>query len=172
MSCTLITEKLKKSYYYMTCHVSSLWNDVRRPRGDTVRILATKKLGSGARLATDNTLHVCKLRCFLSFFLSSSLFSSIQIVRYPLKISNGRNESRHVSSAFFSSFFPFLHYRGVGREEEHQKETHGKSNAIDESTPIDEVQGPGVIERAKEEVEAIVQTILPKKDQDVDQNHR
>ncbi|KAM7254557.1 hypothetical protein ACFE04_003937 [Oxalis oulophora] len=49
-------------------------------------------------------------------------------------------------------------------QHQHDKETHGTSNDIDEDTPIDEVKGPGVFERAKEEVEAIVQAILPKKE--------
>ncbi|XP_059634810.1 uncharacterized protein LOC132277092 [Cornus florida] len=46
----------------------------------------------------------------------------------------------------------------------HHKETHGMSNDIDENTPIHEVKGPSVFERAKEEVEALVQTIHPKKE--------
>ena len=45
----------------------------------------------------------------------------------------------------------------------HHKETHGMSDDIDENTPIDEVKGPNVFQRAKEEVEALVQTIHPKK---------
>ncbi|KAL7152389.1 hypothetical protein ABFS83_04G094000 [Erythranthe nasuta] len=45
----------------------------------------------------------------------------------------------------------------------HQEETHGKSDDIDESTPVDEVKGPSVFQRAKEEVEAIVGSVLPKK---------
>lgn len=46
----------------------------------------------------------------------------------------------------------------------HHKETHGKSDDIDENTPINEIKGPNVFERAKEEIEALVQTIHPKKD--------
>ncbi|THG00020.1 hypothetical protein TEA_017557 [Camellia sinensis var. sinensis] len=45
----------------------------------------------------------------------------------------------------------------------HHKETHGTSDDIDEDTPIDEVKGPNVFERIKEEIEAVVQEILPKK---------
>lgn len=45
----------------------------------------------------------------------------------------------------------------------HHKETHGTSNDIDENTPIDEVKGPNVFERAKEEIEAVLQMIHPKK---------
>lgn len=46
----------------------------------------------------------------------------------------------------------------------HHKETHGMSNDIDENTPIDEVKAPNVFERAKEEIEAVLQTINPKKE--------
>ncbi|KAK6147693.1 hypothetical protein DH2020_018605 [Rehmannia glutinosa] len=46
----------------------------------------------------------------------------------------------------------------------HHKETHGTSNDIDENTPISEVKGPNMFERAKEEIEALIQTIHPKKD--------
>ncbi|KAK1436891.1 hypothetical protein QVD17_02675 [Tagetes erecta] len=42
----------------------------------------------------------------------------------------------------------------------HDKETHGTSNDIDEDTPIEKVKGPGVIERAKEEVEALVEAAV------------
>lgn len=38
------------------------------------------------------------------------------------------------------------------------------SDDIDESTPIDEVKGPSVFERAKEEIEAVFQAIHPKKE--------
>ncbi|XP_012068950.1 uncharacterized protein LOC105631439 isoform X2 [Jatropha curcas] len=51
---------------------------------------------------------------------------------------------------------------------QHHKETHGTSDDIDESTPIDEVKAPGVFERVKEEIEAIVEAIHPKKDE----NHK
>uniref|UniRef100_A0A7N0TQZ5 Uncharacterized protein n=1 Tax=Kalanchoe fedtschenkoi TaxID=63787 RepID=A0A7N0TQZ5_KALFE len=46
----------------------------------------------------------------------------------------------------------------------HHEETHGRSNDIDEDTPIDAVKGPNVLQRAKEEIEALVQTIHPKKE--------
>ncbi|XP_055830603.1 uncharacterized protein LOC129899616 [Solanum dulcamara] len=45
----------------------------------------------------------------------------------------------------------------------HHKETHGTSDDIDESTPVDEVKSPNVFERVKEEIEAVVQSINPKK---------
>lgn len=44
----------------------------------------------------------------------------------------------------------------------HHKETHGKNNDIDETTPLNEVKAPNVFERAKEEIEAIVGAIHPK----------
>ncbi|KAM7515672.1 hypothetical protein LguiA_005255 [Lonicera macranthoides] len=46
----------------------------------------------------------------------------------------------------------------------HHKETHGRSDDIDENTPIEEIKGPNVFERAKEEIEAIVEAIHPKKE--------
>lgn len=46
----------------------------------------------------------------------------------------------------------------------HHKETHGRSDDIDENTPIVEVKGPNIFERAKEEFEAVVEAIHPKKD--------
>ncbi|XP_062156143.1 uncharacterized protein LOC133863979 isoform X2 [Alnus glutinosa] len=46
----------------------------------------------------------------------------------------------------------------------HDKETHGRSDEIDENTPIDEVKGPNVFERVKEEIEALVEAIHPKKE--------
>lgn len=60
---------------------------------------------------------------------------------------------------------------GKGKEEgveksvvRHEKETHGKSEEIDEKTPIEQVKGPNVFHRVKEEVEAVVQSVLPNKD--------
>ncbi|KAG5247368.1 Dead-box atp-dependent rna helicase [Salix suchowensis] len=44
------------------------------------------------------------------------------------------------------------------------QETHGRSDAIDKDTPIDEVKGPGVFGRVKEEIEALVGTICSNKD--------
>ncbi|XP_072984117.1 uncharacterized protein [Typha latifolia] len=48
------------------------------------------------------------------------------------------------------------------KEKTHKKETHGTSNDIDENTPIDRIKAPNVFERAKEEIEAIVEAIHPK----------
>lgn len=47
----------------------------------------------------------------------------------------------------------------------HDKETHGTSDDIHKSTPVDRVKAPNVFRRAKEEIEAIVQTIHPKKEE-------
>ncbi|XP_010908258.1 uncharacterized protein [Elaeis guineensis] len=52
----------------------------------------------------------------------------------------------------------------LNRVKTHDKETHGTSNDIDENTPVDKVKGPSVFERAKEEIEALVETIHPKKE--------
>lgn len=46
----------------------------------------------------------------------------------------------------------------------HDKETHGMRNDINENTPIDKVKGPNVFERAKEEIEAIVEAIHSKRE--------
>ncbi|CAO2840224.1 unnamed protein product [Amaranthus hypochondriacus] len=46
----------------------------------------------------------------------------------------------------------------------HHKETHGLSDDIDESTPANDVIGPNVFERVKEEVEAVVEAFHEKKD--------
>ncbi|KAL6599325.1 hypothetical protein ACP70R_045819 [Stipagrostis hirtigluma subsp. patula] len=48
----------------------------------------------------------------------------------------------------------------------HKSETHGTSNDISPDTPVDKVKGPNVFERAKEEIEAIVEAIHPKKGSD------
>lgn len=46
----------------------------------------------------------------------------------------------------------------------HDKETHGLNDDIDENTPINEVKGPNVFERVKEEFEAVVQAMHAKKE--------
>nr|GEV86371.1 hypothetical protein [Tanacetum cinerariifolium] len=42
----------------------------------------------------------------------------------------------------------------------HDEETHGTSNDIDEDTPVEKVKGPGFLERAKEEIEAVVEAAV------------
>ncbi|GJX41493.1 hypothetical protein Tco_0256483, partial [Tanacetum coccineum] len=42
----------------------------------------------------------------------------------------------------------------------HDKETHGTSNDIDEDTRVEKVKGPGFLERAKEEIEAVVEAAV------------
>ncbi|KAI5591468.1 hypothetical protein POPTR_004G095300v4 [Populus trichocarpa] len=51
-----------------------------------------------------------------------------------------------------------------GKSPHHHQETHGRSDDIDEDTPIDEIKGPGVFGRIKEEIEALVGAIHSKKD--------
>lgn len=51
------------------------------------------------------------------------------------------------------------------------KESHGTNNNIDENTPIDEVKAPNVFERAKEEVEAIIEAIHPSKKEESNDDH-
>lgn len=50
----------------------------------------------------------------------------------------------------------------------HRKETHGKGEDIDVDTPISEFRGPSIFHRAKEEIEAIVDTIQSKKESEPD----
>ncbi|KAF5743063.1 hypothetical protein HS088_TW09G01125 [Tripterygium wilfordii] len=54
--------------------------------------------------------------------------------------------------------------RGDNSPHRHHHETHGRSDDIDESTPISEVKGPNIFERGKEEVEALIYAIHPKKE--------
>lgn len=51
----------------------------------------------------------------------------------------------------------------MDRGKTHDWETHGQSNDIDENTPVEKVKGPNVFERAKEEIEAIVEAVHTKK---------
>ncbi|KAK9026972.1 hypothetical protein V6N11_066823 [Hibiscus sabdariffa] len=55
---------------------------------------------------------------------------------------------------------PVLHHEKSPNH--HHKETHGRNDDIDETTPLNEIKAPNVFERAKEEIEAIVGTIHPK----------
>lgn len=48
------------------------------------------------------------------------------------------------------------------------KETHGLRDDIDEETPITDVKAPNVFQRAKEEIEAIVEAIHSKKEREVE----
>nr|GMC63562.1 uncharacterized protein LOC109186805 [Ipomoea batatas] len=50
------------------------------------------------------------------------------------------------------------------RDSSSNSETHGMSDDIDENTPVGNVKGPNVFARAKEEIEAIVEAIHPKKE--------
>ncbi|RZS11710.1 hypothetical protein BHM03_00043076 [Ensete ventricosum] len=47
----------------------------------------------------------------------------------------------------------------MDKDRTHHWETHGRSNDIEESTPMDKVNSPNVFEPAKEEIEAVVETI-------------
>ncbi|KAG6482705.1 uncharacterized protein LOC122016120 [Zingiber officinale] len=67
----------------------------------------------------------------------------------------------------------------MDRRKTHDWETHGQSNDIDENTPVEKVRGPNVFERAKEEIEAIIEAVHPKKisdlepqEQEVADNHK
>uniref|UniRef100_A0A0E0M0D8 Uncharacterized protein n=1 Tax=Oryza punctata TaxID=4537 RepID=A0A0E0M0D8_ORYPU len=54
----------------------------------------------------------------------------------------------------------------ANKMETHKNETHGTSDDINENTPVEKVKGPNVFERAKEEIEAIVEAFNPKKGSD------
>ncbi|XP_027173978.1 uncharacterized protein LOC113773539 [Coffea eugenioides] len=55
--------------------------------------------------------------------------------------------------------------------QDHHKETHGLRDDIEEETSISDVKAPNVFERAKEEIEAIVQAIHPRKEPQDTGNH-
>ncbi|URE15523.1 hypothetical protein MUK42_12222 [Musa troglodytarum] len=57
----------------------------------------------------------------------------------------------------------------MDKDRTHDWETHGRSNDI-ESTPMDKVKAPNVFERAKEEIEALVETIHSKRTPDHEQH--
>lgn len=42
----------------------------------------------------------------------------------------------------------------------HDEETHGTSDDIDQNTPVDEIKAPSVIQRVKEEVEAVAGAVI------------
>ncbi|GAA0169732.1 hypothetical protein LIER_24148 [Lithospermum erythrorhizon] len=46
----------------------------------------------------------------------------------------------------------------------HDDETHGRNDDIDENTPIDEVKGPNVFVRAKDEIEALIGAFKSKRE--------
>ncbi|XP_076918793.1 uncharacterized protein LOC143579339 isoform X2 [Bidens hawaiensis] len=50
----------------------------------------------------------------------------------------------------------------------HRKETHGRGEDIDTDTPASEFKGPNIFHRAKEEIQAIADTIQSKKESDKD----
>ncbi|MED6132903.1 hypothetical protein PIB30_023160 [Stylosanthes scabra] len=57
-----------------------------------------------------------------------------------------------------------IHNNKSKHHHQHHKETHGMNDDIDENTPANEVKGPNLFGRVKEEFEAVFQAIHPKKD--------
>ncbi|OAY75367.1 uncharacterized protein LOC109722196 [Ananas comosus] len=55
----------------------------------------------------------------------------------------------------------------IVKEKVHKRETHGKSNDVDENTPLNKIKGPNIFQRAKEEIEAIAGTIHPRTEPDL-----
>lgn len=58
------------------------------------------------------------------------------------------------------------------KEKAHHRETHGTSDDIDEDTPVNKVKGPNVFERAKEEIEALLETIQSKDEANRDSSEK
>jgi len=52
----------------------------------------------------------------------------------------------------------------MNKDKVHGKETHGTSSDINENTSVDEVKGPNLLERAKEEIEALAGAVHEKED--------
>jgi hypothetical protein len=47
----------------------------------------------------------------------------------------------------------------MNKDKVHDKETHGTSSYINENTSVDKVKGPNLLERAKEEIEALAGSV-------------
>ncbi|KMZ73105.1 hypothetical protein ZOSMA_154G00490 [Zostera marina] len=56
------------------------------------------------------------------------------------------------------------HHHHLFHHHRHGGETHGHREDVNESTSISDIKGPNVFQRAKEEVEAVVESIRHKKD--------
>ena len=52
----------------------------------------------------------------------------------------------------------------MNKDKVHGKETHGTSSDINENTSVDEGKGPNLLERAKEEIEALAGAVHEKED--------
>jgi hypothetical protein len=50
----------------------------------------------------------------------------------------------------------------MNKDKIHHKETHGTSSNITEKTSVENVKGPNLLERAKEEVEALIGAVHDK----------
>ena len=50
----------------------------------------------------------------------------------------------------------------MSKDKIHHKETHGTSGDITEKTSVGQVKGPNLLERAKEEIEAIIGAVHDK----------
>ncbi|PUZ70475.1 hypothetical protein GQ55_2G233400 [Panicum hallii var. hallii] len=50
----------------------------------------------------------------------------------------------------------------MNKDKAHDKETHGTSSDINENTSVDDVKGPNLLERAKEEIEALAGAVHTK----------
>ncbi|XP_072967849.1 uncharacterized protein [Typha angustifolia] len=85
-----------------------------------------------------------------------------------VKAPNVFERAKEEIEALVETFHSKKEHNHEKKDEEkiHERETHGTSDDIDENTPVDKVKGPNMFERAKEEIEALVEAIHPKKGPD------
>nr|XP_043620790.1 uncharacterized protein LOC122592588 [Erigeron canadensis]XP_043620791.1 uncharacterized protein LOC122592588 [Erigeron canadensis]XP_043620792.1 uncharacterized protein LOC122592588 [Erigeron canadensis]XP_043620793.1 uncharacterized protein LOC122592588 [Erigeron canadensis] len=77
------------------------------------------------------------------------------------KVDTAFSGSKHEKQGSFAE-----EHMGSPSKSSHHKETHGRGDDIDADIPISEFKGPSIFHRAKEEIEAIVDTIHSKKESD------
>ncbi|KAG0488846.1 hypothetical protein HPP92_007657 [Vanilla planifolia] len=130
-------------------------------------VAQTKPVGSGVSDKTNSSTRRFSSPNNCSCFLIPS--SSHLHRRYPfiknLEMEDSFKERDVKSPNFFERATEEIE-AVMHKEKRHHKETHGMSDDIDESTPIDKVKGPNVFHRAKEEFEALVDSFNPKKDRE------
>ncbi|KAJ9688105.1 hypothetical protein PVL29_014046 [Vitis rotundifolia] len=95
-------------------------------------------------------------------------------VKAPNVFERAKEETEALVQTIHSKKEPELHVTTSNNEmlpteksPRHFKETHGMREDIDENTPMNDVKAPDVFERAKEEIEALVQTIHSKKESEI-----
>ncbi|KAJ0560614.1 hypothetical protein HanHA300_Chr06g0213311 [Helianthus annuus] len=77
----------------------------------------------------------------------------------------GSHSIRHTHQRSFNWLFLDVLMAAENRgSPRYRKETHGRGEDIDPDTPISEFKGPNIFHRAKEEIEAIRDTIHSKRE--------